>query len=99
MYESFLSYLWQMQYFDKKNLKTVEGDRIEIFNPGTINTNAGPDFANARIKIGSMDWVGSVEIHTVSSEWNNHHHGDDPGVRQCNPASCLAAGQRDPKEG
>jgi Protein of unknown function (DUF2851) len=77
MYESFLSYLWQMQYFDKKKLRTVDGDVIEIFNPGTINTNSGPDFANSRVKIGSIDWIGSVEIHTISSEWYNHHHDTD----------------------
>ncbi len=77
MHESFLSYLWQLQYFNKKELMTFDGEKIEIFNPGTLNTNAGPDFSNARIKIGSIDWVGSVEIHTVSSEWNVHHHDVD----------------------
>ncbi|NOT74302.1 MAG: DUF2851 family protein [Cyclobacteriaceae bacterium] len=77
MHESFLSYLWQLQYFDKRDLKTTDHEKIEIYHPGFINTNAGPDFSNSRIKIGSMDWVGSVEIHTVSSEWFAHHHDTD----------------------
>ena len=77
MHESFLHYIWQMQYFDKKELQTIDKEEIGIFSAGTHNTNAGPDFTNARIKIGSIDWVGSVEIHTQSSEWINHRHGLD----------------------
>src|SRR6478609_4000597 len=78
MNESFLSYLWQLQYFDKTQLRTLEGEPIEIFNPGQLNTNSGPDFSNARIKIDSINWVGNVEIHTLSSEWFAHHHDEDP---------------------
>lgn len=78
MQESFLHYIWQMQYFDKKELRTTRGEKIEIFNAGILNTDAGPDFANARIKIGELDWVGSVEIHTESSAWLDHHHDNDP---------------------
>ncbi len=77
MHESFLHYVWQMQYFDKQALQTVDGEKIEIFVTGTLNTNAGPDFANARIRIGSIDWVGSVEIHTQASGWYDHHHDAD----------------------
>lgn len=77
MHESFLHYLWQMQYFDKKELQTMDGERIEVFNPGFLNTNAGPDFFNARVRIGSIDWVGSVEIHTQASGWYEHRHEQD----------------------
>jgi len=78
MHESFLSYIWQLQYFSKKDLRTIDGELIEIFHPGLLNTNSGPDFSNARIKIGSMNWVGNVEIHTLSSEWFTHHHDSNP---------------------
>ena len=77
MQESFLHYLWQMQYFRKAELKTTAGEKIEVFSPGILNTNAGPDFSNARVKIGLIDWVGSVEIHTHSSGWYDHHHEFD----------------------
>ena len=77
MQESFLHYLWQMQYFNKTELQTSDGEKIEIFSPGILNSNAGPDFANARVKIGSIDWVGSVEVHTHSSGWLDHHHERD----------------------
>src|SRR5882757_9430567 len=72
MHESFLHYLWQMQYFDRQQLKTSDGEMIEVFNPGTLNTDAGPDFSNARVKIGSIGWVGSVEVHINSSMWFEH---------------------------
>jgi hypothetical protein len=78
MNESFLHYIWEFQYFDKKNLCTTEGESIFIFATGLRNTNAGPDFFNARIKIGEVEWIGNVEIHIYSSGWNDHHHDTDP---------------------
>jgi Protein of unknown function (DUF2851) len=77
MNESFLHYIWQYQYFDKTNLQTQEGESISIFKTGILNTNAGPDFSQAKIKIGTIEWVGNVEIHTKSSEWLNHKHSSD----------------------
>lgn len=77
MSESFLYYIWQFQYFDKKNLFTTEGEPIQIFNPGMRNGHAGPDFFNARVKIGNMDWIGSVEVHINASNWIDHKHHVD----------------------
>ena len=77
MHESFLHYLWQMQYFDKSNLLTTAGESVQIFNQGNANTNAGPDFSNARVRIGPIDWIGSVEVHVNSSMWFEHHHEVD----------------------
>jgi hypothetical protein len=76
--ESFLHYLWQFQYFDKRDLCTASGEAVHVFNPGNRNTHAGPDFFNARIKIGEMEWVGSVEIHINASSWLEHKHETDP---------------------
>jgi hypothetical protein len=78
MHESFLHYLWQFQYFEKTKLSTTEGEKIEVFKPGTLNTNAGPDFSNAKLKIDGIEWAGSVEIHTQSSAWLEHKHDADP---------------------
>lgn len=78
MNESFLHYIWQFQYFNKEDLKCSNGDEIIVFNPGFKNTHAGPDFYNAKIKLGSIEWAGSVEIHIQSSGWREHRHQDDP---------------------
>ena len=77
MTESFIHYLWQFQYFDKADLKTTSGETVEIFFPGTRNSDAGPDFLNARVRIGSMEWIGSVEIHIEASSWISHKHQHD----------------------
>jgi len=74
MQESFLHYIWQFQYFDKKDLITTQGETLHIIRPGIHNTDAGPDFSEAKIRIGLMSWAGNIEIHIASSEWENHRH-------------------------
>ncbi len=77
MHESFLYYVWQFQYFNKKDLRTTTGEKIQVIQPGILNKNSGPDFSNAKIKIGDLDWVGTVEMHTKASAWEDHHHEKD----------------------
>lgn len=77
MTESFLHYCWQFQYFNRAGLATTEGNTVSIFDPGQHNMHAGPDFFQARIKIGDLEWVGSVEIHILSSGWADHKHSKD----------------------
>ena len=77
MNEYFLHYIWQYQYFDKCDLMTTSGEPVSIFVPGIRNNHSGPDFFNAKIRIGKMDWVGNVEIHIDSSGWTAHHHDVD----------------------
>lgn len=77
MTESFLHYIWQFQYFTKKDLCTTAGETIQIVHPGIRNTHAGPDFSEAKVKIGDLEWRGSVEIHIKASGWNDHKHSDD----------------------
>jgi hypothetical protein len=72
-----LHYIWQFQYFDRGDLMTTAGEKVSVFHPGHKNSHAGPDFSNARIKIGSIEWIGSVEIHVQSSAWNAHKHSSD----------------------
>ena len=77
MTEAFLHYVWQFQYFNKEGLQTSDGETLQIFNPGIANTNSGPDFSEARIKIENLEWRGSVEIHVNSSGWIDHQHQVD----------------------
>lgn len=74
MNEAFLHYLWQFQQFDKSNLQTVSGERISVLKTGILNTDAGPDFSNSRLQINEIEWVGNVEIHIKSSDWQLHKH-------------------------
>jgi len=77
MNEQLLQFIWQFQYFNKINLSTVDGNALTIINPGRLNTNQGPDFSEAKIKIENTTWIGNVEIHVLSSDWNSHNHTSD----------------------
>ena len=81
MQEEFLHFIWQHQLFHKDSLFTAEGDLLQISQPGLHNTHAGPDFFNARIRIGNTLWAGNIEIHQKASDWNNHGHQNDPAYR------------------
>jgi hypothetical protein len=77
MKEEFLHYIWKYSLYNREHLCTDRDEAIEIIQPGEYNTNAGPDFINARIRIGKTLWAGNVEIHTISSDWDRHHHTSD----------------------
>ena len=78
MRESFLHFLWRTRRFNAQNLLTTQVQSIEIQVLGEQNTNAGPDFFNARLRIGDTNWAGNVEMHLRSSEWHTHGHSNDP---------------------
>lgn len=73
MTESILHYVWRFRLF-QKDLKTTDGKEIEIIDVGIPNTNEGPDFFNAKIKIEGKVWAGNIEIHHSSNEWKQHNH-------------------------
>ena len=58
-------------------LQTTTGEPVEVINAGLPNTNAGPDFFNAKLKIGGTLWVGNIEVHTLASDWMRHGHDKD----------------------
>lgn len=49
--EQLLHYVWKHKLFPLKPLQTTDGLEVEVIDPGLWNTNAGPDFFNAKIKI------------------------------------------------
>jgi hypothetical protein len=81
MNERLLQYIWQVQYFNKNELVTTDGETVTVIHPGKINSNQGPDFLDAKIKVGSTLWAGNIELHNLSSDWNNHGHSDDKNYR------------------
>jgi Protein of unknown function (DUF2851) len=74
MQESFLHYLWRNRRFDFSNLKTTKGETLNILDFGEHNTNAGPDFLNATIRLGDVTWAGNIEMHVKASDWLLHGH-------------------------
>src|SRR6476660_8571192 len=78
MHEDFLHHIWQYGKFAFTNLLTANGDFLQIIHPGHFLQKAGPDFFDARIRIGDQLWAGNVEIHLMASDWYLHHHENDP---------------------
>jgi hypothetical protein len=79
MKEQLLQFIWQYKLFDKtKVIATTNGTPIQIIKVGHLNTNAGPDFTEARITIGDATWVGDVELHVQASDWIAHKHSQNP---------------------
>jgi hypothetical protein len=77
MKEDLLHFLWRTRRFDTSNLLTTAGESLEILHPGEYNANAGPDFTNARLRIGDLIWAGNVEMHLKASDWMAHNHQSD----------------------
>ena len=77
MREDFLHYLWKYKKFDFTNAVTTQGEKVLLIDTGTHNYNSGPDFFNARLKIGDQIWAGNVELHIKASDWYFHQHEND----------------------
>jgi hypothetical protein len=73
MNEHFISYLWKNRYFNPE-IETETGENLVVTHPGDQNTDSGPDFFNARLRIGDTTWAGNVEIHVQASDWFKHGH-------------------------
>ena len=77
MNEQLLQYVWQHRYFDQLALTTTNNDPVIVLHPGMLNTNQGPDFSGARIRLGDTEWAGNVELHVQTSDWTKHGHQND----------------------
>lgn len=75
--ERLLHYVWRHKIFPLTPLRTIAGQPVEVIDPGLPNTDAGPDFFNAKLKIDGTLWVGNVELHTRASDWFRHGHDRD----------------------
>ncbi len=75
--EQLLHYCWKHKMWPLGELTTTDGRSVEVIDPGLHNRNAGPDFFNAKVKIGGTLWVGNIEIHDRSSHWYQHGHDHD----------------------
>ena len=81
MTERLLQFIWQFQYFNRHDLSVNDGAALQIIHPGKYNTNQGPDFLEATIKIEGTILVGSIELHINTSDWNKHGHHTDSNYK------------------
>jgi hypothetical protein len=78
MNESLLQYIWKNSLFNPGLLVSTEREPVMVIYPGLHNHNAGPDFLEAKIKIGNTFWAGNVELHIRTSDWHKHKHDSNP---------------------
>ncbi|MBO7417364.1 MAG: DUF2851 family protein [Bacteroidaceae bacterium] len=76
--EQLLQYVWKHKIYPFSGLKTTNGEVVEVIDAGLQNQHAGPDFFNAKLKIGDVLWVGNVEVHEKASAWYSHGHHLNP---------------------
>jgi len=77
MTEEFLHHIWKFRLFNQFSLTTTTNENVEIIKPGEHNSDAGPDFFNAKIKLGNTTWAGNIEVHINASDWEKHNHQDN----------------------
>lgn len=75
--ERIMHHIWQQRLLRADKLHTVDGRRVQVLDPGTLNNDAGPDFFNAKIIIDDQQWVGDIEMHIKASDWFRHGHDKD----------------------
>ena len=76
--ERLLHYVWKHKILPLKPLTTADGQEVEVIDPGLHNHDQGPDFFNAKVRLGGTLWAGNVEVHLRSSDWYRHGHESDP---------------------
>ncbi len=98
--EKVLQYAWQWRLYANPTVTLTDGRQATIIDPGQLNTNAGPDFFNAKIKIDGIEWVGNVELHIRASHWwLHHHHLDDAYSNIILHVVCIDDAQPSDKNG
>ena len=52
--------MWEHRLWGHAAPQTTDGRLIEVIDPGRRNVDAGPDFFNAKVRIGDRVWAGNV---------------------------------------
>lgn len=72
-----MQYVWRHRLWAVGDLTTHDGTSVAVIDVGQQNRDAGPDFFNAKVRIGDEMWCGNVEIHVRASDWHRHGHDKD----------------------
>jgi hypothetical protein len=75
--EDILQFAWKYRCYNSSGLRTTQDETVEVIQQGEWNSHSGPDFSNAKIRIGDTLWAGNIEIHHRSSDFRKHNHQHD----------------------
>ncbi len=78
--ERHLQCVWYDDALRPATLTTSDGEALVVQAPGRWNLEAGPDFRDATLVVGSGQrrLQGDVEIHIHPDDWRQHGHAPDP---------------------
>lgn len=78
--ERHLQCVWFDDAIRPSSLTTTSGECVRVISPGRWNAEAGPDFLDAVLEIGTEHrrLAGDIEVHINPSEWDSHAHAMDP---------------------
>ncbi len=76
--EKQLRALWFDGKFERRGLRLQDGRRLSIESPGKWNSDEGPDFLDAELRIDDQPVRGDVELHIRSGDWLVHKHNQNP---------------------
>jgi hypothetical protein len=80
--ERLLQKIWLRGEFDLERAITEDGQPLHVVHPGRWNQLGGPDFRNARLRVGDREVSGDVELHLYAGDWACHAHASDGAYRQ-----------------
>lgn len=103
--EMLMQYIWEHRLWNPAEMTTNDGRKVRVIDPGTRNTDAGPDFFNAKVEIDGCMWAGNIEIHVRASDWHRHGHDCDKAydsvilhvVEKEDAPVCRSNGERIPQ--
>jgi hypothetical protein len=73
-----LQRIWGRGELDDAGARTLAGEGVRVLHPGRWNRLGGPDFRQARLRLGDREVTGDVELHLQAADWEAHGHHLDP---------------------
>jgi len=75
--ESFICRIWEGAGEYYSDLIADCGEKVEVIDYGKRNYDSGPDYKDAKVKIGGKTFTGDIEIHRDFKNWAEHDHPKD----------------------
>jgi hypothetical protein len=80
--EYLLQAIWQHQRLLRDQLKTRDGQKIQVLHPGFRSVEGGPDFRGAVVQFGDdAPKTGDIEVDIRASGWRAHGHDRNPAFQ------------------
>jgi hypothetical protein len=81
--ERLLQAVWHHQRLRRDQLRTLDGQSVQVLHPGFHNHEAGPDFREAVLQFqGEPPCTGDIEVDLQAGHWHAHGHEANPAFRK-----------------